>query len=70
MQDLLSPTPTRKPLRKALKSNQFEAFWSSAASGAFLGCFRHPLLSGPERKHCSREQYNLAKPIVKPIEIK
>ena len=40
---------TRKPLRKALKNNHFEAFWSSGASGAFLGCSRHPLQSGPER---------------------
>ena len=51
---------------KALKSSHFEAFWSSGA--AFLGCARYPLQSGPERKHCSREPYNLAKPIVKPIE--
>ena len=36
--------------------------WSvSGASGASLGCSRHPLLSVPE-------QYNLAKPTVKPIE--
>ena len=40
---------TQKPLRKALKSNHLEAFWCSGASGASLGCSRHPLLTGPER---------------------
>ena len=38
--------PPEKPLRKALKNNHFEAFRSSGASGAFLGCSRHPL------QHC------------------
>ena len=40
---------TRKPLRKALKNNHLEAFWSSGASGALLACSRHRFQSGPER---------------------
>ena len=61
---LADPHP---PLGTLLKSfeKQFGSLlelWSvSGASGASLGCSRHPLLSVPE-------QYNLAKPTVKPIE--
>ena len=33
----------RNPLRKALKNNNFQAFWSSGASEACLGCSRQRL---------------------------
>ena len=62
---LADPHPPLETLLKSFEKQSFGSFlelWSvSGASGASLGCSRHPLLSVPE-------QYNLAKPTVKPIE--